>query len=155
MGQFSSHSTRIPDVVLVNGYVVVDIGRPELYTNAYSTLEEFRIEALGALGQGRVWIKRSNGVFLQIYIFFHFRYSTWPFLTSPRVTLLILPGWKLNQKHRAVFHYLVNIHWVIVWHTVRTTKRPGSVSLPGKYSVGSCVTYSTCHKKTRQCFVIW
>ena len=31
------------------GNLVVDIGSPELYTHAYSTLEVFRIEALGTL----------------------------------------------------------------------------------------------------------
>jgi hypothetical protein len=45
------------------GNLVVDIGSPELNTHAYSTLEVFRIEALGTL-------KRSKGVLLPIYIFF-------------------------------------------------------------------------------------
>ena len=37
--------------VLYYGKSLVDIGSPELYTHAYSTIEVFRIKALGTLDQ--------------------------------------------------------------------------------------------------------
>ena len=75
------------------GNLVVDIGSPELNTHAYSTLEVFRIEALGTLDEAEFvefGLKGQKVFFFQYTYFFHFRYSTSPFLTGPRVTLLTL-----------------------------------------------------------------
>ena len=75
------------------GNLVVDIGSPELNTHAYSTLEVIRIEALGTLDETEFvefGLKGQTVFFFQYTYFFHFSYSTSPFLTGQRVTLLTL-----------------------------------------------------------------
>ena len=64
---------------------VVDIGSPELYTHAYSTLEVFRIETLGTLD----WVEfGSKG---QTVLFF--QYSTF---SLPLLYLAVFDGSESN-----------------------------------------------------------
>ena len=55
--------------VLYYGKSLVDIGSPELYTHAYSTLEVFRIEALGTLDEAEFVEFGSKG---QTVFFFQY-----------------------------------------------------------------------------------